>query len=232
MAVNQCGTASRLKKIAINRRSGSSRGAVTGTVLHQLLAMDHWPEEADRRVLADSLSESEWKEVLAEAERIRSGAEYLHWSSLSNRHELSFFIEVGGRYLQGSVDWLVLDGSRGVIIDFKSNQIRTTIGDLFKQYDLQFDVYTVAAASLFPDLTEFEQVLFSTKTGQTFRKMVQRREVESIRQNLSHFIHRIEKGEFDRDYRDIEAESCPSCPFHSWCYQKEDIQSMQVLTDD
>lgn len=224
MAANQCGTANRLKKISVYKSDLKDKpvipSALKGTIIHELMAC-HLDQEKEKLVWQkyQTISEEVKTEIKTTVSGMWKNQVILRLSEKKSYHELNFLAKIKNRFVQGSMDWLILDNETATILDFKSNRItRGGLEKLFSQYELQFKLYAFSTAQIFPDISNFKLNIFSTHLNESFEKSFSRKEVLNFENELIAIIELIENREFDRSFKELDQYKCEDCAFHQYCY--------------
>lgn len=218
MAVSTCGTASRLKKISIEK-SKQIKGKtelpahVFGTMVHAGLAGLPLPE-------LELASHHEQEKIKTIIQEVSQHPVIVNLKQNEHQFELPFFVPVDGFYMQGSIDLIAVNDSYATILDFKTNKLpeSRTMKSFFEQYLIQFKVYTVVASYLYPQLKQFEAVIFSTDRMDVYQLNVDISIVGEWKNELVHYMTQIANGQFDKDFKELESLECKDCSFYSFCY--------------
>lgn len=225
MAVNQCGTANRFKKMSYyllgTKPKQQFPAALKGTIIHELMACHQdakkenltWEKYAN---VPDDIK-LDIKQTITAIWQQEEIANYLKYE---NRHEVSFFTTIHQRFIQGSIDWLIINKTEATILDFKSNKIgKNDLEKLFNQYEVQLKLYALAVAKIYDHIETFTLNIFSTSVLDSYKKNLTRREVFDFEKTLFDLIIQIESKSFDRDFKQTEPINCIDCAFYSHCYE-------------
>ncbi len=228
MAANQCGTANRLKKISVYKSDLKVKPVIPsvlkGTIIHELMAChrDHEKEITVWEKYPD-VEEIIKNELVATVSGMWQNPVIADLAVKKSYHELNFLAKISNRFVQGSMDWLILDKNTATILDFKSNRISPDgLEKLFSQYELQFKLYAFSTARIFPDIGNFRLTVFSTHLSESIVKSFSREEVTNFEHELVSIIELIENREFDLDFKLIDQYKCEDCAFHQFCYTENE----------
>lgn len=224
MAANQCGTANRLKKISVYKSDLKVKPAIPsalkGTIIHELMAC-HREYEKEKSIWEKypDVDVEVKNEIISTVTGMWQNPVIADLASKKSFHELNFLAKISGRFVQGSMDWLILDQDTATVLDFKSNRIPPGgLEKLFSQYELQFKLYAFSVSAIFPDIRNFRLTVFSTHLGESFVKSFSREEVLNFEPELASIMELIENREFDRDFKQLDQYKCEDCAFHQFCY--------------
>ncbi len=125
------------------------------------------------------------------------------------KRELPFEWEIDGRFIIGSVDWLLDDNESLRIIDFKTDRLdKSEMDERAKMYELQMIIYAMAAEAAMDGPIESTSLVFLSPGEVHITPVTDERRKRGTDQILD-IISKIENGRFEKRPN----APCTRCPY-------------------
>lgn len=123
--------------------------------------------------------------------------------------EVPLAVPVGGTLLIGTLDLLVRDGSRALIVDYKTG-VPDAGEDLRRRYETQAECYALAALRSGMEHVEVEFVLLE-RGGEAVTFGFEQRDAQRLAERVEAVLGDMERGSFPTLDR-FDSETCHGCP--------------------
>ncbi len=116
-------------------------------------------------------------------------------------NEYEIYLNEEDYFLHGIIDKLIIDGSKAVIIDYKTDDInREEICDRSSLYFPQLKFYSYIVSRFFKELTSFElRLIFINFPGEDVKETISREEVNKSGDEIRSMVNHIRLRDFDQN---------------------------------
>jgi ATP-dependent helicase/nuclease subunit A len=198
---------------------------VKGRVIHKILQKEIPVEQIEESVVNFLRSESDpfeteekvidtlKSEIINDLRVFFGSAVYKEISKFGDyKNEFEVYAKENDYYLYGIIDKLILDGDKAIIVDYKTDVLKTSENDeKVNSYYTQLNFYSYIISKVFSKINKFEiQLIFIRYPGRILKKEIGKQDLENICQEIKKMV---------RDTRALDyiknPDHCKNCSYSS-----------------
>lgn len=191
----------------------SDKAAAFGNAAHEAMELDcaDDPEALARIARRHDLGREESEQLVVAVASLARSEAATEANRLGSLREVAFSVDLGETTLVGVLDAMAKDGSRTLVIDYKTGRGPEDAQDARKRHALQADCYALAALSAGAEVAEVAFVYTADGEPKEIRFGYRREDLEALRRRLSSAYEALIAGPFEPLSR-FDPCVCPGCP--------------------